>query len=405
VHTIPAFYFDPEQLAVLAKDRAQAFRSAEPYPHLVLSDFLPRPLVERLVAEFPEPDDIEWAQWGPGRTRRLPEGPLNKLGQSQERYFGPFTRHFIAQLNSATFVSFLEQLTGIEGIIVDPTYNACGLHSTGVGGRLMIHTDTNRHPHSGHALHQVLNLILFLNDDWKEEYGGHLELWTRDAKPCVRIAPVANRAVLFSTGTRSFHGHPEPVACPPGRRRNSIAVYYYSFERLLCEDYEGMQRTVRWIPTSAEDREIAGHAAQRAEALLASAHGTVLPLARADLPFAVPGDPDGPLFLGLFLWSRLDAPARESLLAELAALLPDAFAGGAQGFLAGHRPFGFIASRERAGASDPDSLLALLRNEDSSVYIARRDTRQLLFYGYLDEILGMLSGRLLSQVMGLRAGA
>ena len=191
----------------------------------MLSDLLPQPLIDLLVSEFPKPDDIEWTQWGPGRTRSLPEGPQNKLGQSDEQYFGPFTRHFMAQLNSATFVSFLEKLTGIEGIIVDPSYNSCGLHSTGVGGRLMIHTDMNRHPHSGHVLHQVLNLILYLNPGWQDGWGGELELWTRDAKPDVRILPVANRAVLFATGTKSFHGHPNPVACPAGRRRNSIAVY------------------------------------------------------------------------------------------------------------------------------------------------------------------------------------
>jgi hypothetical protein len=403
MQTIPAFYFDERELDILAKDRAQEFKNAQPFPHLLLSDFLPTELIDLLISEFPGPEDIEWNEWGPGRTRRLPEGLLNKLGQSDEQQFGPFTRHFMAQLNSATFVSFLEKLTGIEGIVVDPTYNACGLHSTGVGGRLMIHTDQNRHPHSGHVLHQVLNLILYLNRDWKDEYGGQLELWTRDAKPAVKIAPLANRAVLFATGTRSFHGHPEPVACPEGHRRNSIAVYYYSFDRLPSEDYEGMQRTVRWIPSSPEDREIAEHPASRADTLLGNVHGSVLTLTRGDLPFEVPGA-QSELFLRMFLWSRLDESRRAALRAELQPLLKEISGTDVDGFLAGHQVFGWIGATGDAGLDEPSTLLAVLKKEDSSVYIGRRDTRQLLFLGYLDEILGLLSGRLLTQVLALRAG-
>jgi hypothetical protein len=48
-------------------------------------------------------------------------------------------------------------------------------------------------------------------------------------KACVRkVAPAFNRCVIFSTTDFSYHGHPEPLACPVGVTRKSLALYYYS---------------------------------------------------------------------------------------------------------------------------------------------------------------------------------
>jgi hypothetical protein len=80
----------------------------------VIDDFLPREVIERLIAEFPDEDDIEWIAWGPGRTSQLAKAKLNKLGQSDERCFPPFIRHFMGQLLSAPFVEFVEALSGIK---------------------------------------------------------------------------------------------------------------------------------------------------------------------------------------------------------------------------------------------------------------------------------------------------
>ena len=164
-----------------------------------------------------------------------------------------------------------------------------------------------------------------------------------------------------------------------------------------------MQRTVRWIPTTEEDREVAEHPARRAEAMLANVHGSVLRLAPEDLPFEVAGTPER-LHLRMFLWDRLDARTREGLQAELPRVLPEAYAGDPAAFLDTHALFGWIGGAEHPDASDPTALLAFFKKEDSSVYLGRRDTGQLLFLGYLDELLGLLSGRLFGQVMALRAG-
>jgi Rps23 Pro-64 3,4-dihydroxylase Tpa1-like proline 4-hydroxylase len=76
-----------------------------------------------------------------------------------------------------------------------------------------------------------VNLLIYLNKDWDERWGGALELWDRSGRQCVRsVQPVFNRAVLFDTSNFSYHGHPHPLACPPERSRKSVALYYYSLE-------------------------------------------------------------------------------------------------------------------------------------------------------------------------------
>jgi hypothetical protein len=90
-----------------------------------------------------------------------------------------------------------------------------------------VHADFNRQ--SKLKLDRRLNLLLYLNPDWKEEYGGHFELWNEDmTAPVRKVLPIFNRCAIFSTTSTSYHGHPIPLTCPPGRTRKSIAIYYYS---------------------------------------------------------------------------------------------------------------------------------------------------------------------------------
>jgi hypothetical protein len=101
------------------------------------------------------------------------------------------------------------------------------MHQTLRGGFLKIHIDYNRH--ESWNLDRRLNVLLYLNSGWDEKWGGALELWDADVKNCVqKIAPISNRLVIFGTTEYSWHGHPEPLACPAGVTRKSLALYYYS---------------------------------------------------------------------------------------------------------------------------------------------------------------------------------
>ena len=220
--TIDAFFFEPDHLAALAARNAASYRTAKPFPHVVIDDFLPEEVAQRVLDEFPNPTDPEWLRWSL-RTER-------KLQTTAEQGIGPFTRQVLNQFNAAAMIEFVEALTGIEHLVPDPHYAGGGLHQIERGGFLKVHADFNRHPRL--ELERRLNLLLYLNRDWRDEYGGHLELWDREmTAPVERIAPIFNRCVIFNTTSFAYHGHPEPLECPEGMTRKSMALYYYSSTR------------------------------------------------------------------------------------------------------------------------------------------------------------------------------
>jgi Rps23 Pro-64 3,4-dihydroxylase Tpa1-like proline 4-hydroxylase len=139
----------------------------------------------------------------------------------------PVIRDVLRELNSQRMIAWLETLTGIPGLLPDPLLFGGGMFAIERGGFLKVHVDFNMHPHNG--LDRRINLLLYLNEDWQEEYGGQLELWRKDApKPDVSILPLANRCAIFSTNEISYHGHPTPLNCPEGRSRNCLSLYYYT---------------------------------------------------------------------------------------------------------------------------------------------------------------------------------
>lgn len=212
-------YLDGPRLMELARRNASRYASAEPFPHILFDDFLPPDVLGRILEEFPGPGDTEWITFDHVSSK--------KLALSDETRMGPVTRQLLYELNSAGFVTFLEELTGIEGLIPDPHFVGGGLHQITRGGLLGIHSDFNLHKKL--KLDRRLNALIFLNKDWKEEWGGAIELWDRGMTRCVqKYYPVFNRCVIFTTTDFSFHGHPDPLETPPDRTRKSIALYYYT---------------------------------------------------------------------------------------------------------------------------------------------------------------------------------
>jgi hypothetical protein len=203
-----------------AAELARRFREGKPFPFLVLDDFLPVPLAERLERDYPGPASEFW--------QRLPAADQrNKLTCNQEARFPDSIRRVIQELNGGTFLKVLEEVTGIGDLVADTKLVGGGMHQILRGGHLRVHIDYSHHP--GNRLNRRLNLLLFLNKDWKEEYGGHFELWDRGVtKSEQKVLPVFNRCVIFATSPTSYHGHPEPLTCPQDRSRKSIALYYYS---------------------------------------------------------------------------------------------------------------------------------------------------------------------------------
>ncbi len=243
---------DTEKLAAIAKTQAQNYQTATPFPHIVLDDFLDKKLIRDLIQAFPVLKEK------PGQTpeaAKTEDGKLpqpNKLWLSNQAGVSPLIRQLYWELNSAPFLHFLEQLTGIPHLIPDPHMAGGGVHQTRRDGLLMIHADFNKHPQF--QLDRRLNILLYLNENWQDEWGGHLELWARDMSRCEkRVLPIAGRCVIFSTTRDSFHGHPHPLTCPEHESRKSIALYYYTKGRPANEDPSPHKTLWRDLPTNTKE--------------------------------------------------------------------------------------------------------------------------------------------------------
>ena len=195
------------------------YANAKPYPHVVFDNFFDPALLDTVLTEFPKPGQIKW--------QKFDNGQEIKLASAREASFGPVTRLLLYHLNSMTFLQFLSEVTGIPNLISDPGFEGGGLHQIVRGGKLGVHADFNRHRDYG--LDRRLNLLVYLNKDWRAEYGGNLELWDRDMTKCeARVAPLFNRVMVFGTTDFTYHGHPDPLECPEGMTRKSLALYYFS---------------------------------------------------------------------------------------------------------------------------------------------------------------------------------
>lgn len=208
-----------QRLEQLVLQNAENYQTAEPFPHIVIDNFLPPQVLSSVLENFPSPSQLKWK-----KHENVEE---IKLEFTKAEMMPSEAREVLYFLNSAIILNFLEQLTGIANLLPDPYFVGGGLHQIQPGGFLDVHADFNKY--QKFDLDRRLNLLIYLNEDWKEEYGGHLELWDKTMTNCEKtILPIFNRCVVFSTTSDSFHGHPMPLTCPPDRTRKSLAVYYYT---------------------------------------------------------------------------------------------------------------------------------------------------------------------------------
>lgn len=217
---MPLLFRDP-RFETFAQEGSGQYASASPFPHIVIDNFLPEPFAQELMKSFPDPQGVDWV--------RFKDPTSMKLG-SREAALDGWVRDALEQFNSAPALGFLEAITGITGLVPDPYFFGGGLHQIESGGFLKIHADFNSYERL--KLDRRINLLVYLNPDWKEEYGGHLELWDEGMQSCVqKILPIFNRCVIFSTTDTAYHGHPTPLTCPMGMTRKSLALYYYTVGR------------------------------------------------------------------------------------------------------------------------------------------------------------------------------
>jgi len=198
------------------------FRTNKPYPHLHLEELLDPEIAAEMSRAFPGLETDAWT--------RYKHQNENKLGLTKRELFPPLIADVVDELNSPEFVSWLSAVTGIPGLLADDSLEGGGLHQSGPGGFLNVHTDFRTH-HYHKSWRRRVNLILYLNPNWDERWGGAIELWDREVRECVaKVPPLLNDALIFETNEISYHGFPEPLSCPEGQSRKSLALYYYTID-------------------------------------------------------------------------------------------------------------------------------------------------------------------------------
>ena len=232
----PAEYlYDIRKLKNLA-ELSKEYQQNDPIPHIAIDNFLRPDILQRVIADFPAADAPLWVESVTNRAKKkvcsIP--PLI-----------PYSiRSVIQELLSPFFIKQLSQITGIPYLIPDVMMTGSGIFCIERGGFLKVHVDFNYH--AATRLDRRVNLLLYLNDNWHDSYGGHIEFWKLgQPKPLKTYAPIANRCVIFNTNEDSYHGHPTPLTCPEGRSRNCISIYYYTNGR--PKEEQTQPHSTRWL--------------------------------------------------------------------------------------------------------------------------------------------------------------
>jgi Rps23 Pro-64 3,4-dihydroxylase Tpa1-like proline 4-hydroxylase len=212
----------------LGENLSASYCFSEPFPHIIIDNFLPLDLIEEIYDLFPSEnisDDIHYENDYAGLHKRqiLPESCDSRI------------REIFHFFNSSPVLQFLEGLTTIDALIGDPYFFGGGFHEIYKGGKLGIHADfrVNEQLH----LNRRINMLIYLNKNWDTEFGGDLELWDKKMTSKISsISPLFNRCVIFNTDADSFHGHPDPLNTPIDITRRSIALYYYTASKNIYDD-------------------------------------------------------------------------------------------------------------------------------------------------------------------------
>jgi hypothetical protein len=199
------------------------FQNAKPVPWFKIDNFLREDFAHQCADSFPTYDEVqklgvtftnvnEKGKFQVTDTRKMP-APLKQLNDL---------------LNGKEFLQLMEYVTGMANLLPDEKLVGGGLHSTGARGHLDVHLDFNQLKDRG--WHRRLNILVYLNKGWKDDWGGEFELWDEDVKVRHKtFLPIFNRCVMFNTNEVSFHGV-NAVKCPEGQARKSFAAYYYTQE-------------------------------------------------------------------------------------------------------------------------------------------------------------------------------
>jgi len=244
-------------------DRHAEFTAARPFPHIVIDNFIDPATACAVAAEYPTFENARALGFSFNAVNER-----KKIQITDQTRFPPHVKELSDFLASSAFLADLSALTGIPNLLADPALFGGGMHMTGPHGRLDVHVDFNR---GDGELYRRLNLLVYLNPEWDESWGGQIELWDPSVKHCaLSLSPALGRCLIFETSQISFHGV-APLKCPPDRVRRSFATYYYTKEAPASDDV-AMHGT---IFKARPDEKLRGYVLMPAEKVTRGALGGV----------------------------------------------------------------------------------------------------------------------------------
>lgn len=218
--------------------------STSPFPFFKLENFLAPDFLKAVVGSYPS---YEQARTLGGREFDALNEKL-KIQVTDSRKFPDPVRLLAEELSSSGFLSDLEFITGIPSLRSDPSFEGGGMHLTNTSGRLDVHVDFNFHHQM--QMFRRLNILVYLNPDWNDSWGGSIEFWDKDVASCRHsFSPALNRCVVFETSSTSWHGV-TPLNCPSGVARKSFAAYYYTRE--APSGWDGVKHSTIFRPRPSE---------------------------------------------------------------------------------------------------------------------------------------------------------
>ena len=190
-----------------------------PFDHIILNDFIEKNYYSKLLEILPKKPTDEWWKY---------ENPIEfKYALDNFEVMDPAVKNIFYALSHPTIIDKLKIIFNIPNLEYDPHCHGGGLHIHSRYGRLNMHLDYEKHPITNKQ--RRLNIILYLNDDWQQEWKGDTQLWNKDMTECVvQSYPKTNTALVFVTTEQSWHGVPEIIQCPENMFRRTLAFYYVS---------------------------------------------------------------------------------------------------------------------------------------------------------------------------------
>ncbi len=217
------------------------FRNQQPIPMVLIEDFLPIELAINLHKESLTIDNSFWTKFNRNGSH---------MKECKNLSVAPIAFDLVSKLHSSVFLTWLEKITGIAGIIPDPYLTGAGYCKSYRGDVLKKHTDFNWNEQL--KLHRVLSLIIYLTPEWDPSWGGSLDFYDKTGDNIIKSNPcLFNNCLIWEYDKYGYHGYETPLNCPNTIQRTAFRLFFYKSNSSHNET-DPPHRSLYWINESKQ---------------------------------------------------------------------------------------------------------------------------------------------------------